>query len=330
MKVRSLILSLAAVMGLTFASCEKGGENGGDGSLSLSRQSAVVEEGKTVNITATSGGNDVTASATWASSNEEVATVEAGVVTAVAAGNATINCGYNGATATCTIKVIKGASTGGLLNGSDYYIFQMDATTFEELNQAGKITADLRSNGAFEGETLVPEDATRVNYVWNPAAEVADAPQTGVNLFGKAEEWFSIAAVSPTPEGCWGNICGGLGIASATDTELPKLKNLTPDHVMVVVLKGAYTPATPLTISMLRPEGGEGNNAELFKVTDSTGEYNDGDWEVFTITYAELVALGVDLSEPITADVWYPWEYVAAGAGNRVDVDCVFFYVPAK
>lgn len=328
MKVKSLILALAAVMGLTFASCEKDGENGGDGSLSLSRQSAVVEEGKTVNITATSGGNDVTASATWASSNETVATVEAGVVTAVAEGNATINCGYNGATATCTIQVIKGASTGGLKNGSDYYIFQMDATTFEELNQAGKVTADLRSNGEFEGEVLVPEDATRVNYIWNPAAEVAEAPQSGVNSFGLAESWFSIAAASPTPDGCWGNICGGLGIASATDPEIGKLQNLTPDHVLVVVLKGAYTPATSLQIAMTPPAGGD--NVTLFTVTDSTGEYNDGDWEVFTLTYADLVSMGLDLSQPITAEAWYPWAYVAEGAGNRVDVDCVFFYVPAE
>lgn len=328
MKVRSLILSLAAIMGLTFASCEKGGENGGDGSLSLSRQSAVVEEGKTVNITATSGGNDVTASATWTSSDEAVATVEAGVVTGVAEGNATINCTYNGATATCAIQVIAGSQTGSLLNGSDYYIFQIDQSSFDELNNAGKVTVDLRSNGAFEGETLVPEDATRVNYVWNPAAEVADALQSGVNSFGKAEGWFSIAAKSPTPEGCWGNICGGLGIASATDTELPKLKNLKPEHEFVIILKGQYTPATSLQIGMT-PLGG-GDAVTLLEITGSTGEYKDGDWEVFTLTYADLVALGIDLSQPITAETWYPWTYTANGAGNRVDVDAVFFYVPAE
>lgn len=328
MKVRSLILSLAAIMGLTFASCEKGGENGGDGSLSLSRQSAVVEEGKTVNITATSGGNDVTASATWTSSDEAVATVEAGVVTGVAEGNATINCTYNGATATCAIQVIKGASTGGLLNGSGYYIFQIDQSSFDELNNAGKVTVDLRSNGAFEGETLVPEDATRVNYVWNVAAEVADAPQSGVNSFGKAEGWFSIAAASPTPEGGWGNICGGLGIASATDTELPKLKNLTPEHEFVIILKGQYTPATSLQIGMT-PLGG-GDTVTLLEITDSTGEYKDGDWEVFTFSYADLVSMGLDFSQDITAETWYAWTYTANGAGNRVDVDAVFFYVPAE
>ena len=297
--------------------------------LELSPKSAVLEEKKSVSITASLGGyQDVTASATWTSNNETVATVEAGVVTGVAEGNATINCTYNGATATCAIQVIKGASTGGLLNGSDYYIFQIDQSSFDELSNAGKITADIRSNGAFEGETLVPEDATRVNYVWNVAAEVADAPQSGVNSFGKAEGWFSIAAASPTPEGGWGNICGGLGIASATDTELPKLKNLTPEHEFVIILKGQYTPATSLQIGMTPLGGGE--TVTLFEITDSTGEYKDGDWEVFTFSYTDLVSMGLDFSQDITAETWYAWTYTANGAGNRVDVDAVFFYVPAE
>lgn len=214
----------------------------------------------------------------------------------------------------------------GLLDGSDYYIFQMDETTFNELDYAGKVTSDMRINGVFEGDVLVPEDATRVNYFWNPAAEVAEAPQRGVNSFGLAESWFSIAAASPTPEDGWGNICGGLGITTATDPEIGKLQNLTPDHVFVVVLKGSYTPATSLRISMTPPAGGD--NVTLFEITDSTGEYNDGDWEVFTFSYADLVSMGLDLSQPITAKDWYAWTYTATGAGNRVDVDAVFFYVP--
>lgn len=313
-------------MGLTFASCEKDGGNGGDSSLSLSRQSAVVEEGKTINITATSGGNDVTASATWASSNETIAKVEAGVVTAVAEGNATINCGYNGATATCAIQVIKGASTSGLLNGSDYYIFQMDETTFGELGT--KVTSDLRPNGAYNDDGTLPEGVTRVIEVWNPGAEIADAPQTGVNSFGKAEGWYSVASTSTKPEVGWGNICGGLNIIPAKDTELSKLKNLTSDHVFVIVLKGQYTPTTSLQIGMTPLGGGE--PVILFEITDSTGEYNDGDWEVFTLTYAELVALGLDFSQDITPEAWYPWTFKAVGSGNRVDVDAVFFYVPAE
>ena len=294
--------------------------------LELSPKSAVLEEKKSVSITASLGGyQDVTASATWTSNNETVATVEAGVVTGVAEGNATITCEFQGKTATCAIYVFS-TPTSGLKDGSDYYIFEMDATTFEELDQAGKVTSDMRSNGVFEGEVLVPEDATRVYYFWNNEDEIAEAPQTGANSFGLVEGWFSIAAASPTPEGGWGNICGGLGIASATDTELPKLQDLTPDHVLVVVLKGNYTPATSLQIAMTPTAGGD--NVTLFEVTDATGRHNDGDWEVFTLTYPDLVALGIDLSQPITAETWYAWTYTANGAGNRVDVDCVFFYVP--
>ena len=296
--------------------------------LELSRKSAVLEEKKSVSITASLGGyQDVTASATWTSNNETVATVEAGVVTGVAEGNATITCEFQGKTATCAIYVFS-TPTSGLKDGRDYYIFQMDATTFNELEAQGKVTADLRANGAIDWDAgiLVPEDATRVNYVWNPEAEVADAPQFGVNSFGNAEGWFSIAAASPRPDGCWGNICGGLGITSAADTELPKLKNLTPEHEFVIILKGQYIPATSLQIGMT-PLGG-GDLVTLLEITDSTGENNDGDWEVFTLTYPDLVALGIDLSQPITTDFWYPWAYVAQGAGNRVDVDCVFFYIP--
>ena len=300
----------------------------GTEAVELSRTSAIIVERSTLPITATSDGNDVTAAATWTSSDETVAIVEAGVVTGVAEGNATITCIYNGAIATCNVMVIRGYASDVLLNGSDYYIFQMDETTFNELDQAGKVTSDMRINGVFEGEVLVPEDATRVNYVWNPAAEEADAPQVGLNSFGKAEGWFSVAAASPTPEGCWGNICGGLGITTATDTEIGKLQNLTPDHVLVVVLKGSYTPMESLEISMTPPVGGD--QVQLFKVTDATGEYNDGDWEVFTLTYPDLIYMGIDLSQPITTDFWYPWAYVANGAGNRVDVDCVFFYVPGE
>ena len=218
-----------------------------------------------------------------------------------------------------------------LLDGSDYYIFQMDETTFNELDQAGKVTSDMRINGVFEGDVLMPEDATRVNYHWNPAAEVADAPQVGLNSFGEMDSWFSVASVDPTPEGGWGNICGGLCIGTweypaSSDAEVAKLQDLTPDHVLVVVLKGNYTPATSLQIGMTSLGGGD--IVTLLEITDSTGEYKDGDWEVFTLTYPDLVALGIDLSQPITAETWYPWTYTANGAGNRVDVDCVFFYIP--
>ena len=303
--------------------------------LELKRVSGYVpymytEEGDGV-YAAYIGDENVSYSADWSSSNPMVAAVRNGIITPLSAGDAIITCSYGEQNRILYVAVNEGPWVNPrleLLNGSDYYIFQMDETTFNELDQAGKVTSDMRINGVFEGEVLVPEDATRVNYFWNHAAEVAEAPQSGVNSFGLLEGWFSVAAASPTPEGGWGNICGGLGIATETDLEVGKLQNLTPDHVLVVVLKGSYTPMESLEISMTPPVGGD--QVQLFKVTDATGEYNDGDWEVFTLTYHDLIYMGVDLSQPITTDFWYPWAYVANGAGNRVDVDCVFFYVPGE
>lgn len=301
--------------------------------LELKRVSGYVpymytEEGDGV-YAAYIGDENVSYSADWSSSNPMVAAVRNGIITPLSAGDAIITCSYGEQNRILYVAVNEGPWVNPrleLLNGSDYYIFQMDETTFNELDQAGKVTSDMRINGVFEGEVLVPEDATRVNYVWNPAAEEADAPQVGLNSFGKAEGWFSIAAASPIPEGGWGNICGGLGITSATDTELPKLKNLTPEHEFVIILKGQYTPATSLQIGMLTLDGY--NTVTLLEITDSTGEFKDGDWEVFTFSYPELVSLGLDFSQDITAEAWYAWTYTANGAGNRVDVDAVFFYVP--
>ena len=302
--------------------------------LELSRKSAVLVEEESVLITASLGGyQDVTAAATWTSSNETVAIVEAGVVTGVAEGTATITCEFQGKVATCTVLVGSASATAKLKRGSDYYIFQMDDETFAELDAAGKVVSDMRSDGELDDAgNIVPEDANRIYYTWNIVAEeIAEAPQTGLNAFGNADGWFSIASADPTPEGGWGVICGGLGIGTreypaSSDAEVAKLQNLTPDHVLVVVLKGKYTLATSLQISMTPPAGGD--DVTLLEITDSTGEYKDGDWEVFTLTYPDLVALGIDLSQPITAETWYPWTYTANGAGNRVDVDCVFFYIP--
>ena len=215
-----------------------------------------------------------------------------------------------------------------LLDGSDYYIFQMGETTFNELEAQGKVTADLRENGHFEGDdaVLVPADATRVTYVWNMSQEVADAPQVGLNSFGETDSWYSIASANPTPEYGWGNICGGLGITTAEDDQVAKLKGITPYHELVIILKGEYTPERYLQIGMY-PLGG-GDIVTLLEITDSTGGANDGEWEAFTLSYWDLLSLGLDFSKDITTEFWYAWTFIANGAGNRVDIDAVFFYVP--
>ena len=272
------------------------------------------------------GDEDVTELATWSSDDERVATVDNGVVTPIAAGNATIWCEYGEQRRRLDINVKP--TPEDLKNGSDYYVFLMGETTFNELEAQGKITADLRANGHWEGETLVPADATRVILPsWN-LLDWADAPQVGLNSFGEMDSWFSVASVDPTPDGGWGNICGGVYITTAEDDQVSKLKSLTPEHEFVVVLKGEYTPERYLDIGMSPLSGGVA--VCLLYITEPTGINNDGGWEAFTLSYEDLLSLGLDFSQEITTEQWNAWTFLANGAGNRVDIDAVFFYVPAE
>ena len=74
--------------------------------ISLSQGSVSLEEGASVSLTATvSPSNATDKSVTWSSSNSGVATVSGGVVTAVAAGTATITATAGDKSAKCEVKV---------------------------------------------------------------------------------------------------------------------------------------------------------------------------------------------------------------------------------
>lgn len=88
------MMMLAAVA--LFTSCE------GTAELVLSNNQLVMNVGDEVQVNATVGGEAVVA--TWATADEAVATVEAGLVKAVAVGETTVTATYEGQTA--TVKVI--------------------------------------------------------------------------------------------------------------------------------------------------------------------------------------------------------------------------------
>lgn len=75
--------------------------------VTLDKTTATVEEGKTVTLTPTVTPADTTEdkTVTWKSSDETVATVKDGVVTAVKAGTANITATAGGKTATCAVTV---------------------------------------------------------------------------------------------------------------------------------------------------------------------------------------------------------------------------------
>ena len=101
--------------------------------ITLNRSSASMQEGATLNLTATvSPSNATDQSVTWSSSDTSVATVSNGAVTARGAGRATITARTsNGKTATCAVTVSAStvAVTSVTLNQTSLYLDEGDVYT---------------------------------------------------------------------------------------------------------------------------------------------------------------------------------------------------------
>ena len=134
-------------------------------SVSLLEESLTLEEGATATLTATVLPADATdKTVTWSSSNSDVATVsDAGVVTAVKEGSATITAAAGGKQAKCTVTVKKGVvSVTGIT-------LSQTSLSLEE----GK-TAALTA-------TVQPSDATDKTVAWRSSDKaVATVSSSGV------------------------------------------------------------------------------------------------------------------------------------------------------
>ena len=99
-------LVLVAALVLAATSCQKAPKEIPVSSVSLNKTSQELVVGESVQLNATVNPSDATEKTiTWSSSNQTVATVAGGKVTAVAEGIATITASAGGKSATCTITV---------------------------------------------------------------------------------------------------------------------------------------------------------------------------------------------------------------------------------
>ena len=266
------------------------------------------------------GDNDVTSLANWSSSDENVALVANGVVTPVAPGEVEISCEYAGQRRVREITVYsRDYISRELLSGSDYYIFQMDDLTFAELQAQGKITADMCANGECNVDGTLPDGVTRAMQILSPSS-IVDRPEcSGLNSFGKNEEWFTIQTV----DGASYYMTGGY-VIRGEDPELHKLQNLTSDHVFAMVMK--YDRWFEGGFYMSDPES-KGALKRLSYEYGPSGIDENGEWELFTISCADLAEkYGFDFSTPITSDFWLPFYFDSRL--QSLEVDCIMFYLP--
>lgn len=147
--------------------------------VTLDKNTATLEVGETETLTATIAPNDATnKNVTWTSSDEGVATVENGVVTAVGVGSATItatSAADNTKTATCTVTVNPTAVTG----------VSVDATATVKTGKTKTLTA-----------TVSPDNATNKNVTWTSSdTGIATVSSEGV-VTGEAVGTATITVTS--------------------------------------------------------------------------------------------------------------------------------------
>ena len=128
---------------------------------------ASVEKGKTTTLSATVAPENATdKSVTWSSNNEGVATVNAGVVTGVSAGKATITAAAGGFSASCEVTVTEPAPAVIAVTGIS---ISPAATASVEKGKTTTLSA-----------TIVPENATDKSVTWSSNSEAVATVNAGV------------------------------------------------------------------------------------------------------------------------------------------------------
>ena len=130
--------------------------------VSLSQSSLTMEEGGTANLTATvSPSNATNKTVIWSSSNNYVAKVSEGTVTAIAEGTATITAVVGGKTASCTVTINKKE-----IAVSSVTLDKTDA----ELEKGSTLT--IRA-------TVNPDDATDKTVTWSSSDDKVATVKNG-------------------------------------------------------------------------------------------------------------------------------------------------------
>ena len=182
MKTNKFFATALAVLALAgFTACEP--KNPTE-PLELTESSVTLKVGETHQLTAN------VAVESWTSSNEAVATVADGLVTAVSAGNAIISATAAGVTKTCVVLVEADQTQGGgaSLKGSQFWPIAIDGTTADA--NASKIVGDFR-----------PDDVGKFLYVWD-ATYVANDNPTGLNFHGNTDGFTALTVSTLGWAGC--------------------------------------------------------------------------------------------------------------------------------
>lgn len=315
MNHKTLFLLIASFLVLFAVSCDKGDDPVVATGISLNLDSLELEVESSSAIIATIEPSGAEGTITWSSSDPTVAAVNNGIVTALKVGEATVAASSGAFTASCAVTVIPKAidpnELPASLKGSDYYIIQLDETSYGLIED--KVAEDFR-----------PDDVNKFLYVWDATFE--GVASNGLNFYGLAEDWISLVVMNVGWSGAGYNIKAGYG-----DIDMTNLYDNPDDYVFHIAVKSAQS-----------------NTSYLFRFNDGTSEANvvigsvpiegfnpymdftrDNEWHEIEIPVTYLKQLGVFYDQPFS-DL-NVLAFLAGGVqGTTLDMDAVFFYKKAE
>ncbi len=308
--------AMAALAFVGFTACNQKDQPQGGDALELTETAIQMKVGETHQLQAN------VAVETWTSSNEAVATVNAGLVTAKAEGNAIISATAKGVTKTCVVAVKKdGGQEGGegaKISAKRIWPVVLDGVTAEA--NASIIAGDMRVN-----------DVDNHLYIWSAGETyTANEQATGKNYFGNNDGYIALTVAAPAG---WSGL--GFCIENAESvTAISALKEAivaNPDKFFLHMgLKSTTvgnhvfyffgSEATKFTIGSGHMTTGDGE--------DDTPIYadfeRDGAWHGFDIPMANYVnaIAGAEVKSGI--NILCALSGNAAGA--QLNMDAIYFY----
>ncbi len=323
MKTRAFLYALFAFAVLSFTSC---GDDDDDVELaatgiSLNVESLSITVDSTTTLIATLEPEGATGDISWSSSDASVAAINNGIVTALKTGEATIVAACGAYTATCSVTVTEKETDpedqDESLQGSDYYLIQIDESSYSSIKD--KVIADLRPDDVENSKNL---------FVWESTFTAGTC--SGLNFYGESEGWVSFIVGSVGWSGA------GYNIGTAYDSvDMTNLYNNPDDYVFHIALKSSQTSSSYLFTF----EDGTSSASVCigsYDYVDNGVTYaayadftRDGEWHSIEIPVSKLKSLGVYYNEPFNdANVF---SFLAGGtAGVTLDMDAIFFYKPAE
>ena len=308
MKTNKIFATALAVLALVgFTACEQ--KNQPTEPLTLTETSVTLKVGETHQLVAN------VAVESWTSSNEAVATVANGLVTAVSAGNAIISATAAGVTKTCVVLVEAAGSTGGnttaaQVKGTKIWPIILDAVTAEA--NAAKIVGDLRI-----------DDTNNFLYIWAAGETYVAGEGTGLNFHGNTEGYVSLTVAAPAG---WSGLGFCLGEASAAAAEqLRQAIVANPDKYFLHIAMKATTPGNHQFYTFNDAVTSFAVGTATIEAGAVIGDFTrDGSWAEFDVPMANFAAALANIPFPTGGNIFCALS--GAAVGSQLNLDAVYFY----